>query len=198
MRLHSEGETKQLPAGTIGYIDPSYTTPSQLSTKIDVFSYGVVLLELVSGRKAIDVNQSPASIVEWAIPLIEAGRAMEICDKRVALSVYTRCALGELLDVAFHCVSCNNRPSMKEVVADLESLIMEPIHRSPWSMNYVREMVVSMMRPKKSKLISGKCLCKDHAHDHDIDIDRESGVGCNNFSKGRLLIREILADITLK
>lgn len=188
MRLQSEVESK-LPAGTIGYIDPSYTTPCQLSTKIDVFSYGVVLLELISGRKVIDMSQSPPSIIEWAIPLIEAGRSMEICDKRVPISLHTKRALGQLLDVAFRCVSCI-RPSMKEVVADLESLIIEPIQRSPWSMNHVREMVVSMMKRRKLKLNSEEC--KEH------DNDRESGVGCNNISKGRLLIREILADITLK
>ncbi|KAL8553686.1 hypothetical protein ACS0TY_002114 [Phlomoides rotata] len=185
MRLHSQIETKQLPAGTIGYIDPSYTTPNRLSTKIDVFSFGVVLLELVSGRKAIDMSKSPASIVEWAIPLIKAGRAMEICDKRVPLSVYTRRGLGQLLDVTFRCLSCK-RPSMKEVVADLESLIMEPIDRSSWSMNYIREMAVSMMmRRKKIKSVSEECSKLEHDDD-------------NNISKGRLLIREILADISLK
>ncbi|KAI3439332.1 Protein kinase domain-containing protein [Psidium guajava] len=42
------------PAGTIGYLDPNYTCPSKLSRKNDVFSLGVVLLEIMSGRKAMD------------------------------------------------------------------------------------------------------------------------------------------------
>lgn len=200
--LHSEVEAK-LPAGTIGYIDPSYTTPSKLSTKNDVFSYGVVLLELISCRKVIDVNKSPASIVEWALPLIEEGPVMEICDKRVRLSsLYTRRAIRKLLGLAARCLSPKKsiRPSMGEVVANLESLMIDPIHRFPMSMSYIRDMILSMMRRKKSKF-SGECramvtirtsgACAEH--------DRGSGrVGSNNISKGRLLVREILADITLK
>lgn len=68
--LQSEDQVSQLPAGTIGYLDPCYTTPSKLSTKNDVFSFGVVLLEIISGRKAIDMCRTPASIVDWAVPLI--------------------------------------------------------------------------------------------------------------------------------
>ena len=66
-RLCDDVDSK-LPAGTIGYIDPGYTTPGVLTAKIDVFSYGVVLLELVSARRVIDLTQSPTSIVDWALP----------------------------------------------------------------------------------------------------------------------------------
>lgn len=48
------------PAGTIGYIDPTYISAKDISFKVDVYSFGVVLLEVVSGRRAIDV-QSPGS-----------------------------------------------------------------------------------------------------------------------------------------
>lgn len=180
----------KLPAGTIGYIDPSYTTPNKLSTKIDAFSYGVVLLELVSGRKAIELSKSPASIVEWALPLIEEGRVMEICDKRIHSSLYTRRAVTKLLGVAACCLSPEEsvRPSMREVVTSLEGV---QIDRYPWSMNYVREMIGSMMRRKKSRFSSGQCADDDRDKNGD-------GIGSNNISKGRLLVREILADITLK
>ncbi|KAH6762603.1 hypothetical protein C2S52_020036 [Perilla frutescens var. hirtella] len=200
-RLRGDDVEAKLPAGTIGYIDPSYTTPSKLSTKIDAFSYGVVLLELVSGRKAIDVTKSPASIDEWAIPLIEEGRVIEICDKRVCSSLYTRRAITKLLDVAARCLSPkeNTRPSMREVVACLECLQMDLMaHRYPWSMNYVRDMVRSMMRRKKSRF-SGQCGAIVVTSGACRDADREkNGGGSNNISKGRLLVREILADITLK
>ncbi|KAK6915857.1 hypothetical protein RJ641_018718, partial [Dillenia turbinata] len=56
------------PAGTIGYLDPSYTSPG---TKNDVYSFGVLLLEIISCRRAIDVLQTPASIIEWAMSLIQ-------------------------------------------------------------------------------------------------------------------------------
>jgi serine/threonine protein kinase len=62
------------PAGTMGYLDPFYVTPDNLSTKIDVSSFGILLLEIISGRKAIDVAYLPPSVVDWAIPLIKKGK----------------------------------------------------------------------------------------------------------------------------
>ncbi|KAE8697489.1 Detected protein of unknown function [Hibiscus syriacus] len=71
------------PAGTMGYLDPCYVTPDNLSTKTDVFSFGILLLEIISGRKAIDVAYSPPSIVDWAIPLIKKGKIVPVYDPRI-------------------------------------------------------------------------------------------------------------------
>ncbi|KAK1430218.1 hypothetical protein QVD17_12794 [Tagetes erecta] len=111
-----------LPAGTIGYLDPGYTTPCKLSTKNDVFSFGVVLLEIVSGTKAIDVSRAPASIVEWSIRLMEENQIMEICDKRVNMPRYMKCVIRHMLVIAIQCVSSDeaSRPTMTEVVTKME------------------------------------------------------------------------------
>lgn len=71
------------PAGTLGYLDPGYLLPSDLSAKSDVFSFGILLLEIVSGRNAIDVNFSPPSIVDWAVPLIRRRAFDAIWDDRI-------------------------------------------------------------------------------------------------------------------
>ncbi|KAL0306548.1 UNVERIFIED_CONTAM: Serine/threonine-protein kinase-like protein [Sesamum radiatum] len=71
------------PAGTLGYLDPGYLAPGDLSTKSDVFSFGILMLEIISGRNAIDVNYSPPSVVEWAVPEIKSGNITGICDPRI-------------------------------------------------------------------------------------------------------------------
>ncbi|KAL3635253.1 hypothetical protein CASFOL_019800 [Castilleja foliolosa] len=182
-RLNNEEVETKLPAGTIGYIDPSYTTPSKLSTKIDVFSYGVVFLELISGRKAMDVSKSPPSIVEWAVPLIKQGRAMEVCDERVRLPRDMARTVKQMLRVAARCLSTSEsaRPTMSEIVVSFEKLSIGPIGpvQQLESKSFsIRDTIVKMMR-----------LRKNRGCGHNTNS--------NSISKGALLVREILADVTL-
>ncbi|KAJ9158853.1 hypothetical protein P3X46_024397 [Hevea brasiliensis] len=136
------------PAGTIGYLDPCYVTPDNLSTKTDVFSFGILLLEIISGRKAIDVGHSPPSIVDWAIPLIKKGKLRAIYDPRIAppKDPMTR---KQLALIAAKCVrSCRERrPAMKEVVDWLTALSkLVPLHS--WNgFNNPCMMVETMGRP---------------------------------------------------
>ncbi|XXG65194.1 hypothetical protein AAC387_Pa05g2961 [Persea americana] len=114
-----------VPAGTIGYLDPCYTTPAHLSTKNDVFSFGVVLLEIVSSRRAMDTAFEPASIVDWALPLIENDQIRDVCDSRVALPSSMKGAIRRMLVVAIRCVSHKKerRPSMAEIVRELQAVV---------------------------------------------------------------------------
>ncbi|KAG0485835.1 hypothetical protein HPP92_009914 [Vanilla planifolia] len=68
--------------GTIGYVDPEYFANQQLTDKSDVYSYGVVLLELISGKKPISVdNYDPDwNIVHWARSLICKGDITSLVD----------------------------------------------------------------------------------------------------------------------
>ncbi|KAK7263926.1 hypothetical protein RJT34_31525 [Clitoria ternatea] len=118
------------PAGTMGYLDPCYVTPDNLSTKNDVFSFGILLLEIISGRKAIDITYSPPSIVDWAIPLIKKGKLMAVYDPRLA-PPKDPLVRKQLAVIAAKCVrSCRERrPSMKEVVTWLCGLCkLVPLH----------------------------------------------------------------------
>ncbi|WCJ18601.1 Protein kinase superfamily protein [Euphorbia peplus] len=118
------------PAGTMGYLDPCYVTPDNLSTKTDVFSFGILLLEIISGRKAIDVGYSPPSIVDWAIPLIKKGKLGCVYDPRIP-PLKDLVARKQLAVIAVKCVrSCRERrPSMKEVADWLSSLSkLVPLH----------------------------------------------------------------------
>ncbi|KAG6524963.1 serine/threonine-protein kinase-like protein At3g51990 [Zingiber officinale] len=111
------------PAGTLGYLDPSYVTPENLSTKTDVFSFGILLLEIMSGRKAIDVAYSPPSVVEWAVPLLRKGMVATLFDPRIA-PPKDPVARKQLASLATSCVRSYKemRPSMQEVVEQLKVL----------------------------------------------------------------------------
>ncbi|KAG6406245.1 hypothetical protein SASPL_133844 [Salvia splendens] len=111
------------PAGTMGYLDPCYVTPENLSTKTDVFSFGILLLEIISGRKALDMSNSPPSVVDWAIPLIRKGKFTSVYDPRVPAPRDAR-VRKMVAVVAAKCVRpCRERrPSMKEVARCLGEL----------------------------------------------------------------------------
>lgn len=125
LRGHIEDVLKMStpPAGTMGYLDPEYETPSDLSTKTDVFSFGILLLEIVSGRHAIDLACEPPSILDWAVPLVKEGSYIEVCDKKLSLPANFK-PLKQLMNLAVKCVraSSENPPHMFDVVEDLKEI----------------------------------------------------------------------------
>ncbi|KAK4372059.1 hypothetical protein RND71_007443 [Anisodus tanguticus] len=143
------------PAGTMGYLDPCYVTPDNLSTKTDVFSFGILLLEIISGRKAIDVAYSPPSIVDWAIPLIKRGKLLAVYDPRIP-PPKDPCVRKQLAVVAAKCVrSCRERrPTMKEVAECLSGLSkLVPLHSWNGFTNPCL-MVETVGRPVESRKVS--------------------------------------------
>ncbi|KAH7849736.1 hypothetical protein Vadar_022277 [Vaccinium darrowii] len=111
------------PAGTMGYLDPGYLAPGDLSAKSDVFSFGILLLEIISGRKAIDMKYSPPSVVDWAAPLIRGGEYEAVCDVRIG-PPEDAVVMRRLAVVAARCVrsTAEKRPEMAEVVECLKAV----------------------------------------------------------------------------
>ncbi|KAI4382773.1 hypothetical protein MLD38_008691 [Melastoma candidum] len=128
--LGPDGENDLRPskaAGTVGYIDPEYYGLNVLTAKSDVYGFGVVLLELLTGKRAIFRNASdrgmPISVVDYAVPDIMAGDIGRILDTRVGPPGPKETEAVELAAyIAMHCVSLEgkDRPTMADVVASLE------------------------------------------------------------------------------
>ncbi|CAL4929371.1 unnamed protein product [Urochloa decumbens] len=113
--------------GTQGYAAPEYIMTGHLTAKSDVYGYGVVLLELLSGRRSVDKSRPPReqSLVEWARPyLTDARRLDRVMDPNLA-GQYSARAAQKAAAVAHQCVSLNpkSRPHMSAVVEALEPLL---------------------------------------------------------------------------
>ncbi|OIV93729.1 hypothetical protein TanjilG_16580 [Lupinus angustifolius] len=114
--------------GTFGYMAPEYATSGKLTDRSDVFSFGVVLLELVTGRKPVDQTQplGDESLVEWARPLlihaIETHDISELTDPRLQKH-YVESEMFRMIEAAAACVrhSAPKRPRMVQVVRALDS-----------------------------------------------------------------------------
>lgn len=122
----SSSPLAELPAGTLGYLDPEYYRLHYLTTKSDVYSFGVLLLEILSGRKAIDMQFEEGNIVEWAVPLIKSGDISAILDPVLKPPNGIE-ALKRIANVACKCVRMRGkeRPSMDKVTTALERALAQ-------------------------------------------------------------------------
>ncbi|KAG5391791.1 hypothetical protein IGI04_021754 [Brassica rapa subsp. trilocularis] len=114
--------------GTFGYLAPEYASSGKLTDRSDVFSFGVVLLELITGRKPVDTSQplGEESLVEWARPrlieAIEKGDISEVVDPRLEKH-YIEEEVYRMIETAASCVrhSALKRPRMVQVVRALDT-----------------------------------------------------------------------------
>ncbi|XP_052137160.1 proline-rich receptor-like protein kinase PERK8 [Oryza glaberrima] len=115
--------------GTFGYLAPEYASSGKLTERSDVFSFGVVLLELITGRKPVDASKplGDESLVEWARPLlteaIETGNVGELIDSRLDKN-FNEAEMFRMIEAAAACIrhSASRRPRMSQVVRVLDSL----------------------------------------------------------------------------
>uniref|UniRef100_A0A0E0PE31 non-specific serine/threonine protein kinase n=1 Tax=Oryza rufipogon TaxID=4529 RepID=A0A0E0PE31_ORYRU len=108
-------------AGTFGYLAPEYAMRGHMTEKVDVFAFGVVLLETLAGRPNYDdvLEEDKIYIFEWVWRLYESERALDIVDPN--LTEFNSEEVLRAIHVALLCTqgSPHRRPSMSRVVAML-------------------------------------------------------------------------------
>ncbi|KAI3455541.1 hypothetical protein Pfo_012204 [Paulownia fortunei] len=129
-RWQPDGETgvETRVIGTFGYLAPEYAQSGQITEKADLYSFGVVLVELVTGRKAVDLNRPKGQqcLTEWARPLLEAYAIDELVDPRLG-SNYSEHEIYCMLHAASLCIRRDPqaRPRMSQVLRILEGDAMD-------------------------------------------------------------------------
>ena len=114
--------------GTRGYLAPEWLTNSTLTSKVDVYSFGMTLLELIGGRRTVDLSL-PAEkwfYAVWAYKEIARGEQLKrLLDERLAMESVDEEELRRALQVGLWCTQDDpkKRPSMRDVVKMLEGTL---------------------------------------------------------------------------
>ncbi|XP_022768741.1 probable serine/threonine-protein kinase At1g01540 [Durio zibethinus] len=110
--------------GTFGYVAPEYASTGMLNERSDVYSFGILLMEIISGRNPVDYSrpQGEVNLVEWLKSMVTNQNAEGVLDPRLPQKPSSR-ALKRALLVALRCVDPNaqKRPKMGHVIHMLEA-----------------------------------------------------------------------------
>ncbi|XP_050236927.1 serine/threonine-protein kinase CDG1-like [Mercurialis annua] len=108
---------------TLGYLAPEYAGTWKLSTATDVYAFGIVLLELITGQMVTDKMPGGKSLVEWARPLLKERRLLEMIDYRIGNSHDSEQLywMGRVIHNCLHKIP-HKRLTMDKVVSALECI----------------------------------------------------------------------------
>ncbi|PON45845.1 Serine/threonine protein kinase [Trema orientale] len=121
---HQDSHVTTAVRGTVGHIAPEYLSTGQSSEKTDVFGFGILLLELITGQRALEFGKAAnqkGAILDWVRKIHQEKKLEMLVDKDLK-SNYDRVELEEMVQVALLCTQYlpGRRPKMSEVVRMLE------------------------------------------------------------------------------
>ncbi|PIA64320.1 hypothetical protein AQUCO_00100063v1 [Aquilegia coerulea] len=164
--------------GTFGYVAPEYAMTGHLLVKSDVYSYGVVLLELLTGRKPVDMSQPEGqeNLVAWARPLLTSKEGLEMVIDPSLGSSFPFDSLAKVAAIASMCVQpeVSHRPFMGEVVQALKLVCNECDEtKEAGSENCSQEYTSVVDIDTRASTGSGHLLGASHARGSEYDCSPE-------------------------
>ncbi|CAL5396303.1 unnamed protein product [Camellia sinensis] len=121
---HQDSHITTAVRGTVGHIAPEYLSTGQSSEKTDVFGFGILLLELITGQRALELGKTAnqkGAMLDWVTKIHQEKKLDTLVDKDLENN-YDRIELEEMVRVALLCTQylSSHRPKMSEVVRMLE------------------------------------------------------------------------------
>ncbi|XP_028803959.1 probable LRR receptor-like protein kinase At1g51890 [Neltuma alba] len=147
------------PAGTPGYIDPEFQRSGKLNKKTDIYSFGMILLQLITGRPPIKRGPEDISfIIDWIQPKIESGDIEGIVDPRLAAE-FSLNSTWKAVEVAMSCVlpPPTQRPTISYILRELQECL-------------ALEMGIHDMMPRNSCDYSGNIRFHRYVFKEDEDL----------------------------
>ncbi|KAI3714964.1 hypothetical protein L6452_21927 [Arctium lappa] len=150
--------------GTYGYCAPDYAMTGQLTFKSDIYSFGVVLLELITGRKAIDNTKSAAeqNLVTWARPLFKDRKKFRQMADPVLEGQYPVRGLYQALAIAAMCLQ--EEPNMRPLVADVVT-----------ALNYLSSQKYDPLTHPVQSLYKGSCRSRSNNENPNLNPNPDQG-----------------------
>ncbi|GKA43394.1 serine-threonine/tyrosine-protein kinase catalytic domain-containing protein [Tanacetum coccineum] len=115
-----------LVKGTFGYLDPNYFQTGRLTRKSDVYAFGVVLFEVLCGKRAVDstLDEDQMGFATWAQDSVKNGSLKQIVDCNIRGTISSKCLryFGQLANRCLH-GHPKERPTMAQIVVSLESIL---------------------------------------------------------------------------
>ncbi|CAH8387110.1 unnamed protein product [Eruca vesicaria subsp. sativa] len=123
-QLEDESHVSTVVAGTPGYLDPEYYRTGRLAETSDVYSFGIVLLEIITNQPVIDQTRGKSHITDWTAFMLNSGDITRIMDPKLK-GEYNSRSVWRAIELAMLCAnpSSEKRPSMSQVVIELKECL---------------------------------------------------------------------------
>ncbi|KAJ4879610.1 Protein kinase protein with adenine nucleotide alpha hydrolases-like domain [Raphanus sativus] len=169
-------------AGTFGYLAPEYFMYGKMNDKIDVYAYGVVLLELLSGRKPVSSESPKAreSLVMWAKPILDDRDYSQLLDQSL-LNDSNGDQMERMALAATLCIRHNpqSRPDMGMVL----NLLRGDVEMLKWAKEQVSNGLEDSKLLKDEKLKRSNLL-QSHLNVAFLDMEEDESISMRSMERG--------------